>query len=128
MVLVQHVALCMDTKEHAELFYQDLLHADFVKEFNISKSLIKQIFSVNLDQEQISVIVFKAENMIFEIFISKMILQKSFNHVCISVKNLPTFIEECQCINVPVLKIPKDNKILIFVKDFSGNLIEIKEK
>jgi hypothetical protein len=118
----------MDTKEHAELFYQDLLHADFVKEFNISKSLIKQIFSVNLDQEQISVIVFKAENIIFEIFISKMILQKSFNHVCISVKNLPTFIEECQSMNVPVLKIPKDNKTLIFVKDFSGNLFEIKEK
>ena len=128
MVLIQHVALCIDSKEHAELFYQDLLHADFVKEFNISKLLIKQIFSIEPDQEQTSVMVFKTENILFEIFISKRILQTNFNHVCISVDNLTTFTQECQSKNVPVLKIPKDNKTLIFIKDFSGNLFEIKEK
>ena len=128
MVIIKHVALCMDSTDHARSFYQELLHAELVKEFEVSKSLVNQIFSIDIDQEQVSVMVFEIENVLFEIFITKKIVQSRFDHVCISVDNLNVFIKQCQSMNLTVLKIPKNNKTLLFIKDFSGNLFEIKEK
>ncbi len=128
MVLIKHVALCMDSKDHARSFYQDLLNAELVKEFEVSKSVVKQIFSIDIDQQHLTVMVFENENLLFEIFISKKIARNGLDHVCISVDNLNGFIKQCQSMNITVLKIPKNNKTLVFIKDFSGNLFEIKEK
>ena len=128
MVLVKHVALCMDSKVHARSFYQDLLHADFVKEFEISSSLVKDIFSIDIEKETLSVMVFEIENMLFEIFINNNTASSSFDHVCISVGDLNGFVKQCHKLNIPVSKITKDDKILVFIKDYSGNLFEIKVK
>ena len=128
MVLIQHVALCMDSKDHARSFYQDVLQAELIKEFEISKSLINEIFSITVNVNKIKVMVFETENLIFEVFINPGIMNNSFNHVCISVDNLSGFLNQCKNMNLSIFKIPKDDKNLIFIKDYSGNLFEIKEK
>lgn len=128
MVLIQHVALSMDTKDHARSFYQELLNGELIKEFVISKSLVEKIFSIKIFDDHISVMVFEIENLLFEIFISNKKISTGFNHVCISVENLNGFMKQCQSMNITILKIPKNDKTLIFIKDFSGNLFEIKEK
>ena len=128
MVLIKHVALCMDSKDHARSFYQDVLHAELVKEFFISSSLVKDIFSMDIEEEILSVMVFEVENMLFEIFIHDKLVPSSFNHVCISVDDLKGFIKQCRKLNLAVLNIKKEEKILVFIKDYSGNLFEIKVK
>lgn len=126
MVELKHVALCMDSKEHAQQFYMELLHARLVKEFEVSPILVNQIFGFDVHQN-VAVMVFEVENQQFEIFISQTKQKTSFDHVCLSVENLSAFLSNCEKMKLPVYIIPRGEKELVFIKDFHGNLFEIKE-
>jgi len=47
-------------------------------------------------------------------------------HTCLEVDNFEVFLENCSRLNVDVARIPKGDKILTFIRDFDGNLFEIK--
>jgi len=69
-------------------------------------------------------------NVYFEIFITSE--NKSNNlkieHLCLEVDDLTGFIDKCRSLNVEITQIPKGDKTLTFIKDFDGNLFEIKDK
>lgn len=49
-----------------------------------------------------------------------------FEHNCIQVKNLETFIEKCRSMEIDVLQVPKGDTRITFIKDDDGNLFEVK--
>jgi hypothetical protein len=118
----------MDSKDHALQFYVHLLNAQLVKEFQISRDLVQQIFGIKHEEDDLPVMVFEIENQQFEIFIITKKLGNIFDHVCVSVENVNGFIRQCREMNLEVSFIPKGEKELVFIKDFVGNLFEIKEK
>ena len=69
------------------------------------------------------------ENIHFEIFITGGIKINSgkIAHLCLEVSDLAVFVQKCRRLNVDVAQFPKGDKTLTFIRDFDGNLFEIKE-
>lgn len=122
---LKHVALQCNNVEKTMVFYKKILELELLKTFTLTKVLSKQIFNV---EEQVQAYVFGNRDIVFEIFITKKPLDHGFEHVCIEVDDQEDFIKHCREYSVKPLFIEKNDKTLLFIKDFSGNLFEIKEK
>ena len=124
-MLLKHVGLACSTEDHADTFYRDLLGLTKSEPKTLPSDLSIAIF--NLDAE-LQLINYTNENIHFEIFISDQIdtPPSRIAHQCLEVKNLPEFIDRCRNLGVEVAMIPKGEKTLTFIKDFDGNLFEIK--
>ena len=124
--MIHHVALQYCNEENANIFFNKILGYNVEKEFSISSDLSNKIFGID---EETKVIVFEKEGYRFEIFISdKNIIDTGFNHICIVVESKDEFIKSCKNFNLKTEIIDKNGKQLLFVKDFSNNYYEIKEK
>jgi catechol 2,3-dioxygenase-like lactoylglutathione lyase family enzyme len=128
VVELKHVALTIDSKKHAVQFYEQVLDGKLVREFEISSDLVTQIFSITVS-DKIPVMVFDVNLVQFEIFIvDDQKFADRFDHVCISVNDVNEFKKQCLTYGLPVSVIPKGEKELVFIKDFVGNLFEIKQR
>ena len=95
-------------------------------QFEVSKELAAKIFDV---PQELSVLVFSADGIKLEVFISEkeVPVATAINHICLEVGNRPELIRRCREMGVEVREIPREHGVTIFVKDFYGNLLEIKE-
>lgn len=123
--ILQHVAINYLDKEKADIFFTKILNLKFKKSFSLNSKLSKQIFD---NFEQVDVFVYGNNFIIFEVFITKKVLKKTFEHVCIKVNDKKKFIKKCKNYGLKPYLINKEEKQLLFVKDFSGNLFEVLEK
>lgn len=121
--ITQHVALQYNNKKQADVFFKEILDLDFIKEFKLSEELAKQIFNTS---EETDVVVYGNEKCVFEIFITHNKTEYIFNHVCIEVYNKDNFVKKCKENKLKPFFVDKGDKKLLFVKDYSDNLYEIK--
>ena len=126
-MLLKHVGLTCSTEENSDKFYKDLLGLNKSDPKTLPSALSKAIF--NLDAE-LQIINYMDEKVHFEVFITGLIDNKSSQiaHQCLEVDALFDFIEKCRALNVELSRIPKGDKTLTFIRDFDGNLFEIKQK
>ena len=125
-MILQHVALVCTSEEKSDKFYQGLLGLEKSEPKTIESTLSKSIF--NLDSELV-IINYLNEDIHFEIFIadSSSNSTRQIEHLCLEVGDLNDFLYKCNALGVEVAQIPKGDKTLIFIKDFDGNLFEIKD-
>lgn len=123
--MIKHIAVECEDKEKAKIFFTEILGLPVKKEFAISNDLSKSIFGIDAACEIIN---FDDGNSCFEVFIAKRPHSINYNHVCIEVDDKEEFISRCKTNGIEPMIIPKGEKSLIFLKDFSDNLYEIKEK
>jgi catechol-2,3-dioxygenase len=123
--ILKHVALQYSDRKQAEIFFTKILEMRLQKTFTISEELLNKIFGI---KEEILIDVYKNENACFEIFITDKQTDYSFEHTCIQINNKEEFIERCKEYDVKSIFVKKGVKTLLFIKDFAGNLFEIKEK
>jgi catechol 2,3-dioxygenase-like lactoylglutathione lyase family enzyme len=126
-MLLKHVGLACSTEDNADHFYKDLLGLSKSEPKTLPPGLAKAIFK--LDAE-LQIINYMNENIHFEVFITGLPDNQSrqIAHQCLEVEDLAGFIEKCRHLSVEVTQIPKGDKILTFIRDFDGNLFEIKGK
>jgi len=119
------VALTSSSEEKSDAFYAGLLGLIKSEPKILPLELAKAIF--NLESELL-MINYQDEHVHFEIFIIGQNRGKSrkIEHPCIEVDNLEVFLEKCRRLNVDIARIPKGDKTLTFIRDFDGNLFEIK--
>ena len=122
---IEHVALQNKNKNDAIVFYRDVLDLSLIKSFSLNEELSKSIFSIN---KSVEVLVFEGDNSKFEIFISNINLNLNFNHICIIIDDVEGFFMKCNKNNIKPYKVVKGEKELLFIRDHSGNLFEIKNK
>jgi hypothetical protein len=120
---IQHVALQYTNKEQADIFFKKLLELPLIKNFNVSKELSKQIFNI---QEEVEVFVYGKDNTTFEIFITKQKQSHVFDHVCIKIDNKEELFNKCKKYKLKPYFVEKGDKKLLFLRDYSNNLYEIK--
>ena len=122
---LKHVALVSSSEERADAFYADLLGLTKSEPKILPLELSKSIF--NIDRELLMVN-YQDEQVHFEIFITPFDGENSpqIAHTCLQVDNLEVFLENCSKLGVDVSCIPKGDKTLTFIRDFDGNLFEIK--
>lgn len=125
-MLLNHVGIANESEEKAVRFYHGLLGFEKTREFVVSTKLSEQLFSVS---QEIRVLVFEKEGVKLEVFICPGCKQPSpdYGHIGFFLDDFFAIKEKAQQMGVLVVG-STDEKTVYFLKDFSGNLIEIKPK
>ena len=123
---LKHVGLACSTEENADKFYQDLLGLNKSEPKTLPADLAKAIFNVDA---VVPIINYLDENLHCEIFITNRVGHNTdpIGHLCLEVENLSGFIDKCRSMGVAIDLFPKGDKTLTFIRDFDGNLFEIKD-
>jgi len=121
---IKHVALTYKNKDEADTFFIKVLNLDFKKSFILSEDLTYKIFGI---KQETKVQVYTNDYSYFEIFISKKLPKQYFDHTCIKVDSKENFIKRCKENKIDPIYVKNGEKILLFIKDYSGNLFEITE-
>lgn len=123
---LNHVALVCGSEQNADVFYKDVLGLRKIKSFLLSNDLARQIFGIDREYR---VVVYGNDRFTAEVFIDDRSPERdtSLEHTCLEVKDREEFVKRCEAMHVEVNRIPKGDALLTFVKDFDGNLFEIKE-
>ena len=124
-IVIKHVGLIYNDRTSAKTFFVDILGLKFKKSFTLSKDLTKNIFGIS---EDVAIDVYENDKSYFEVFITEKISRIHFEHICIEIDSKRRFIEKCKKYGLKPIIVKKNLKTLLFIKDFSGNLYEIKER
>ena len=122
-IKTKHIALQYKDRTKAKIFFNEILGLDFNKTFTLSNELSKDIFGLD---EEVTVDVYSNEDAYFEVFITKTKTKYNYEHTCIEIDNEEEFIVKCKMNGIEPIFVKKDGKTLLFIKDFSDYLFEIK--
>jgi catechol 2,3-dioxygenase-like lactoylglutathione lyase family enzyme len=124
-MLLRHAALTCSSEKNSDRFYKNLLGLEKSEPKTLARALSKAIFSIDSELEIIN---YMDDYVHFEIFISSHSMSSvgQIEHVCLEVDNLQDFLKKCFSLGVEVSQIPKGDRTLTFIRDFDGNLFEIK--
>lgn len=120
---LNHVALQFKDSTKADIFFTKILGLKLKKNFTITPELANKIFNIS---ENVEIRVYENEKASFEIFITKQEKNTGYMHTCIEIKNKEEFINRCKEYKINPFIVEKNGKKLLFVRDFSENLYEIK--
>jgi len=120
-----HIALEYKNKKDAHIFFSTILGIPHTRGFIVSTELSKEIFG---REKTVEVDVFDNGEICFEIFYTDDIKHSSFSHTCINVNSKEKFVDNCKKYKLRPYTVVKGEKELLFVRDFSQNIYEIKDK
>jgi catechol 2,3-dioxygenase-like lactoylglutathione lyase family enzyme len=128
MIRYVHSGLGSVSMENTDLFYGLLLGLERTEPKILPRETAEALFGVETD---LTMVYYQDEHSQFELFIHPDL--KCFNgargnvgHDCIAVEDKDGFVAECERSGCQVLRVPKGDKVLSFVKDLDGNLFEVK--
>ncbi len=121
---LEHVAITITDPAEIENFYHNILGMSEVSNFILEKDLVKRIFGID---KETSVFLLQKDELFLEIFLMPEQYKKNFEHVCISISNREKFIEKAAQNGYEYIRLIRKYADLIFIKDKSGNIFEIKE-
>jgi len=121
---LEHIALTISEAKEIKDFYINILGMREVKTFVLNKILAQKIFSI---QKDLHVFYLQKNDLFLEIFITDEKVKKGFDHICFATKDRETLVATAEAQNYECIRIERDISDLIFIKDKSGNIFEIKE-
>ena len=126
-MILRHVGLTCKSEQNSDRFYKDLLGLEKSRTKTLPAFLSKSIFDIDAE---LNIINYLYQDLHFEIFITDRSKDSSrqIEHLCLEVDDLNDFLNKCKVLGVEVALVPKGDKTLTFIRDFDGNLFEIKEK
>jgi catechol 2,3-dioxygenase-like lactoylglutathione lyase family enzyme len=122
-----HVGLTASSEDRADRFYVDLLGLKKAEPKVLAAEICLAIFGID---RELTVINYVGESAHFEVFVcgAAPAPARRIEHACIAVENLPEFLRKCEKFNLEMIRVPKGESLITFIKDADGNLFEIKEK
>lgn len=124
---IEHIAVASNTIEDSDKFFSELLGLRKVKDFLLPLDLTEKIFEINKEQR---IVRYSNDNLIAEIFITddNSKAKDIFTHPCVIVENREKLIEKATSMGFPIIKALRKDRddYILFIKDFFGNLYEIK--
>ncbi|NOQ18912.1 MAG: hypothetical protein GQ571_02965 [Desulfobacterales bacterium] len=126
-MILRHVALTCSSENNADGFFKNLLGLEKSEPKTLPIFLSKAIFNVD---SELLMINYQSEYVHFEIFITaqSMNRHRQIEHVCLEVDDLQDFLNKCRDLDVEISQIPKGDRTLTFIRDYDGNLFEIRHK
>ncbi|MCP4753142.1 MAG: VOC family protein [Proteobacteria bacterium] len=123
---LKHVALASSSEKNSDRFFRELLGLECMQVKNLPASLSQQIFDQESDYK---LIIYGDSSVQFEIFIStrKEFVDKPVTHICLEMDNRADFLTRCRAAKIEVRQVSKNDSTIVFIKDYDGNLFEIKE-
>lgn len=126
-MLINHAGVINTNEKDAVRFYRDFIGLEIIKEYIVPAELSEQIFAVAQD---IKMIVFGKDGTKIEVFIFPQYTPATpdISHIGFLLDNFSEIIEMAPKAGVDLIVGKTRDKTVYFLKDFSGNLIEIKQK
>jgi catechol 2,3-dioxygenase-like lactoylglutathione lyase family enzyme len=123
---LHHVAVESSSRERAESFYGGILGMSLVRSIQLDGELAERIFDI---PDECEVLLFQNEHFAVEVFVTGGQSRKAgpYAHLCLEVDDKKRCADDCDARGLGVRRIPRGDDFLIFVRDFDGNLFEIKE-
>ena len=122
---VRHIGLACRSEENADRFYAEFLGLKKGDPKALPASISQSLFDIGAD---LPVINYADDRLHFEVFIlaedPRPIGPPA--HVCLETDDLDSFLERARAMDVPVVRIPKGSGWVTFIRDYDGNLFEIK--
>ena len=123
---LNHLGVTNKSAEQAIRFLSGFLGLEKTREILLPPELSEQLFSLS---QEIKVIVFEKPGIKIEVFISDFQhANPNFTHFGMMLDNFTEVTEKAQRSHVDLIIGKHKDKTVYFLKDFSGNLIEIKQK
>ena len=136
---ILHVGLACRSEVESDRFYQDLLGLSKQDPKTLSRDLAHAIFGVD---RELTMINYVGDDVHFEIFITDTAGDTARDtagdtprdpsgpiaHTCLAVDDLEEFLARCRTLDVEVARIPRGNYTVTFIKDYAGNLFEVKDR
>ncbi len=122
---LDHLALSIKNANEVDLFYEKLLGFKQIRKFTVDAELAFKIFS---RLQATTVYLMEGNGIHLELFLDPESRPINFNHYCFTFPDREAFIKEAEKQNAQLIRIPKENRELIFLKDPSGNTFEIKKE
>ena len=122
---LEHIAIAVNNPSEISDFYKGLLGMEEVRSFILKEKLSQKIFGI---QKETPVTLLQKDDLVLEIFLLNEPLKKGYNHICIAVDNREELVKIAAMNNCDITRIERDFSNLIFIKDHSGNIFEVKEK
>lgn len=126
-MLLNHVGIINKNEEEAVRFYRDFLGFEITKESLVPSELSEQLFAISRD---INVLVFERDGIKIEVFISPEYKPAcpDIMHTGLLLDDLSEIMEKAQQAGMELITGRTKEKTVYFIRDLSGNLIEIKQK
>ncbi len=124
-MILKHVALVCGSEEKADKFYGGFLNLKKSPPKKLPAALSKRLFNIG---KSIQIVNYMDEYSHFEIFIheTRGHATDKIAHVCIEVPDINKFLEKGRALKLAVLQVPNGSKTITFIRDYDGNLFEIK--
>jgi catechol 2,3-dioxygenase-like lactoylglutathione lyase family enzyme len=121
---LEHIALTITDYSEIKDFYQKILGFYEIRSFMLKKDLARDIFGIGKDTK-----VFHLQNddLSLELFVMPERFEHVYNHICISVPDQDEIAFQADQNGYESIRIRRQNSNMIFIKDKSGNLFEIKQ-
>ena len=122
-----HVGLTSSSEERADGFYVDLLGLEKGEPKILAAEICRAIFGVD---RELTVVNYVGESAHFEVFIWGAAPRpaRPIEHACVGMEDLGEFLRKCDALHVEVIRVPKGESLITFIRDADGNLFEIKEQ
>ncbi len=124
-MILEHIAITISEERDVKDFYINILGMREVKAYVLNKILAQNIFGI---QKDTNVFYLQKNNLFLEIFVTDEKLNQGFDHICLATKDRETFVTKAEAQNYECIRIKRDIFDLIFIKDKSGNIFEMKER
>ncbi len=126
-MLLNHIGITNRSVEDAIGFYRNFLGFEILKESVVPAELSEQLFHASRD---VHLIVFERDGIKIEVFISPEYSPpfSDYNHVGLYLDNFEEIAGKAPRSGVDLIVGKTAEKTVYFLKDFSGNLVEIKQK
>ncbi|MFC2173438.1 VOC family protein [Acidobacteriota bacterium] len=120
-----HFATTFSSEDKARSLFGDLFGLTVIKEFSVDENLCGSLFEIN---QPVKIILFDAGPVAVEVFVSPETAGRSgwFDHLCVQVDDRSSFVERAEGMGLEIRRYVKNGKEIVFLKDWDGNLYEIK--
>jgi len=124
---LNHIGIVNANEEQAGKFYGEFLKLEKSREYVVPAELSEQLFEIEND---IKAVVYERDDVRFEIFIYQDAIPSSseIRHTALFVDDLASFLERADQFEVEHITGMTSDKTVHFIKDYSGNMIEVKQK
>ena len=121
--MLKHIALTVTDSKELNNFYEDILGFKSVRTFELNEDLAQKIFGIS---KKLTVHHLQREDLILEIFLSPVLVNHQYSHICLALINRDAVYQLAVDKGYDCISIERDVSNMIFVKDKSGNLFELK--
>ncbi|HKK10343.1 MAG TPA: VOC family protein [Bacteroidales bacterium] len=119
-----HTAIQIRTKSEVEDFYEKILGFECQYDFKLESPLTAKIFGRHQDVQVFNI---KRDDVVLELFVDPEIeVHEAYTHVCLKLNKRKEVIAKARKAGYEVIEVARNNGAVYFIKDYSGNMFEIK--